>query len=508
MCLRHLRCQSPVVTPSPAVANQRLLQLNLAALVGYAGLALACQGLQGMESLLPGVWFPSGWMLAFALKAGFACLPGFWLGSTLVDALRVPGPFWQHAAIGGAICLAPIALLLATRWMRRPDPLARLRDFVGWMAATVLGLLLSLTVCAALRPGGPNVLEAFLQQFIGVLALGPFVLAVAAVATPPAGILRLQADLRRPGLWALVLALALNSVLLQRGVLAALSITPFTLTFLLLLLAAFRFPPVVVTALMLLSALLQSWLPSLGGDGLLQPADLLSRTVLARLFSGVLVLVLMVLVANQEQRRMRERLERQKARLSELVAARTRELTLANARLQELTLQDSLTGIANRRCFEQTLQAEWRRAQRQGTPLTVGLLDVDAFKAYNDHYGHPAGDQCLVRIAAALAAALPRSGELVARYGGEEFVVVLPGLHAEAAAAVGERLRRCVSALALPHAPGGAEGIVTLSIGMATAIPLAGMAADALLAAADAQLYAAKTGGRDRVCHSPVQRSL
>jgi len=366
-------------------------------------------------------------------------------------------------------------------------------------------LLLSLMVGAALRPDGPNVLEAFLQQFIGVLALGPFLLAVAAVATPPAGILRLQADLRRPGLWALALGLVLNSVLLQRGALAALNLTPFTLTFLLLLLAAFRLPPVVVTGLMLLSALLQSWLPSLAGDGLLQPADLLSRTVLARLFCGVLLLVLMVLVTNQEQRRMRERLERQKARLAQLVAARTRELTRANARLQELTLQDSLTGIANRRCFEETLQAEWRRARRQGTPLTIGLLDVDAFKAYNDLYGHPAGDDCLARIATALAAALPRSGELVARYGGEEFVVVLPGLEADAALAVGERLRRCVSALALPHAGGGAEGIVTLSIGMATGIPVAGMGTDALLAAADGQLYAAKGGGRNRVCHGPPQ---
>lgn len=376
------------------------------------------------------------------------------------------------------------------------------------MGAAALGLLLALEVGAALRPAGPDDPEAFLLSFIGVLALAPWLLAVSAAAKRPAGIQALLADLRRPELWAVALGLALTTVLIQRGALPALSLTPFALCYPLLLLAAFRFPPATATALTLLSAVLQSWLPNLGGRMPPHLADPLAPPSLARLFCGMTLVVLMVLVANQEQRRLRQRLERQKQRLERIVAARTRELTLANARLQGLTLQDSLTGIANRRGFQDSLQAAWRGAERQGLPLTIGLLDVDRFKAYNDHYGHPAGDRCLARIAAALAAALQRRGDMVARYGGEEFVVVLPGLQPDAVAAVGERLRRCVIALALPHADGGAEGIVTISIGLATAVPAGALVAEDLLAAADAQLYAAKSGGRNRVCHRQLQRSL
>jgi len=182
------------------------------------------------------------------------------------------------------------------------------------------------------------------------------------------------------------------------------------------------------------------------------------------------------------------------------VAARTQELTVANFRLEQLSHQDSLTGIPNRRSFQRTFDTEWLRALRHQMPLSLGMLDVDYFKAYNDLYGHPAGDHCLEQIAAVLEASLGRSGDLVARYGGEEFVVLLPGLPAESLGPIGEKLRSSVSALGLPHAQGGPEGIVTISLGLATVVPQEGSTPKDLLAVADALLYQAKNEGRNRLC--------
>ncbi|WP_428565125.1 MAG: diguanylate cyclase [Solidesulfovibrio sp. DCME] len=139
------------------------------------------------------------------------------------------------------------------------------------------------------------------------------------------------------------------------------------------------------------------------------------------------------------------------------VRQRTQELSQANSKLRRLSASDGLTGLANRRMFDETFQGEWNRALRHRLPLAVLLLDVDQFKAYNDHYGHLAGDACLKRIAQALQGAAQGAGELVARYGGEEFVILLPGLlgreGAIADAGVVSRARRARKVLdVLPEA--------------------------------------------------------
>lgn len=168
-------------------------------------------------------------------------------------------------------------------------------------------------------------------------------------------------------------------------------------------------------------------------------------------------------------------------------------------RLRELSATDGLTGIANRRAFDEALVREWERALRAGEPLSVVMADIDFFKRYNDRYGHLAGDACLRQVAAALKAGVRQGGDLAARYGGEEFVVVLPGADAAAARQVAESLRRRVEALALPHAdnPGGA--VVTISLGVATTQPARDQAPAALVDQADQALYRAKAGGRNRV---------
>jgi len=170
---------------------------------------------------------------------------------------------------------------------------------------------------------------------------------------------------------------------------------------------------------------------------------------------------------------------------------------LAQIALEQLATRDGLTGLANRRCFDDTLHAEWSRAQRQGLPLSLLMVDVDNFKAYNDANGHLGGDECLKRIASAVAAEM-RANDLVARYGGEEFAVILPNQSLKGAASVAERIRQRVEQLRVPNslAPGQH---VTVSIGAATAMAAIDNRASELVATADAALYRAKHMGRNRI---------
>src|SRR5581483_893013 len=171
----------------------------------------------------------------------------------------------------------------------------------------------------------------------------------------------------------------------------------------------------------------------------------------------------------------------------------------AEAKLRELSSVDGLTGIANRRIFDETLATEWARALREARPLSLLMADIDHFKAYNDFNGHLAGDGCLKEVAATIAATVRRAGDLAARYGGEEFAVILPASDAAAAAAMAEKIRASVAALEVPHGGSPVAPVVTLSIGAATLVPARASQAAGLIAAADAALYAAKHAGRNRV---------
>ena len=176
-----------------------------------------------------------------------------------------------------------------------------------------------------------------------------------------------------------------------------------------------------------------------------------------------------------------------------------RDLTeekMAQLALEKLASRDGLTGLANRRCFDDTLAAEWARAQRQCQPISLLMVDVDNFKAYNDANGHLGGDECLKRIATAVASEM-RANDLVARYGGEEFAVILPNQSLKGAAIVAERIRRRVEQLQLPNGLAPLRR-VTVSIGAATAIVGPDNCASELVATADAALYRAKHLGRNR----------
>lgn len=181
-----------------------------------------------------------------------------------------------------------------------------------------------------------------------------------------------------------------------------------------------------------------------------------------------------------------------------LVEQRTRELRQANVKLDALSNLDGLTGIANRRKFDAQLEQEWSREQRQGVPLGLIMLDVDLFKKYNDHYGHPQGDECLKALAQAITRAARRAGDLVARYGGEEFVVLLPNASAQDAMDTAKRIQYEVALLALPHAQ-APVGQVTFSLGVVSMRPSEAADAQELVDRADAALYKAKAMGRNQV---------
>ena len=192
------------------------------------------------------------------------------------------------------------------------------------------------------------------------------------------------------------------------------------------------------------------------------------------------------------------RIRDNKRELEERVTIRTSELLLLNQKLEQLSTTDGLTGIANRRRFDEVLELEWARANRTQQPITLAILDIDWFKLYNDHYGHLAGDECLRRVSAVLKANICRTGDLVARYGGEEFVLITPGMDIQHALKISETIREEIKALAIPHAT-SMFASVTVSIGVTSLTPQHSQNADILVKVADEALYQAKNEGRNRI---------
>jgi len=172
------------------------------------------------------------------------------------------------------------------------------------------------------------------------------------------------------------------------------------------------------------------------------------------------------------------------------------ELKRMRDELASMARRDGLTGIANRRCLDETLPQEWRRCERSGEPISLVMVDIDHFKRFNDRFGHVSGDVCIQRIAQAMEKAVSRPGDLIARYGGEEFALLLPRTDLDGAKSIAKRIHGAIAALAISDVE--RDSTVTVSLGVATVIPGHDQLPDTLIAAADALLYEAKRQGRDR----------
>ncbi|MEI6313987.1 MAG: diguanylate cyclase [Syntrophus sp. (in: bacteria)] len=204
--------------------------------------------------------------------------------------------------------------------------------------------------------------------------------------------------------------------------------------------------------------------------------------------------------------RLKDEMENRRERERELIVM-SRELAAANQILQRLSLLDGLTGIPNRRRFDEVLAYEWKQAMRSKRPLSLVMMDIDHFKDFNDHYGHLTGDDCLKKVAMAMSGILKRPTDFLGRYGGEEFAAILPMTASDGAMAIATAMRIGVLNLAIPHDYSSVASRVTISMGIATLVPRRGMMSTMLISAADQALYEAKAGGRNRIAVNRLSSS-
>jgi len=196
--------------------------------------------------------------------------------------------------------------------------------------------------------------------------------------------------------------------------------------------------------------------------------------------------------------KLKAEMDLRRAREAELLET-TMKLRKANATLERLSYIDELTGVGNRRYFDELYLKEWKRARREESPLSLVIIDIDFFKAYNDFYGHQAGDSCLAKVAGAIAGSLKRPVDFVARYGGEEFALVLPHTELAGARIVAGNVLKAVHALKINHGSSMVGDRVTISAGIGSLVPGRDDDPDALIHGADAALYRAKETGRNRI---------
>jgi diguanylate cyclase (GGDEF)-like protein len=189
------------------------------------------------------------------------------------------------------------------------------------------------------------------------------------------------------------------------------------------------------------------------------------------------------------------------------IERRTEELKEANATLERLSREDSLTGLANRRWFAQFLAQTWRSALRDHKAISILIMDIDNFKAYNDTYGHQKGDECLKLVAQTIRRTVGRASDLVSRYGGEEFVVVLGDTPLEGALKIAEQIREAIDSLNIPHKSAQHHKHVTLSIGVTSTLPTHDTQPETILISADRAMYNAKREGKNRVAYSTAART-
>jgi diguanylate cyclase (GGDEF)-like protein len=448
------------------------------------------------------VWLPNAVLLAALLRFRGQRAPLLAALTFTSDVLANLNAFpWHEAVLLSAVNLLEVGFTyqLMTRSGASPR-LHRIKDLGKFiLAGPVLGAMLAGLLAAVVlqQVGGATTSYLTLARVwwfgdgLGLLIYTPLLLAYT------------QPQQQRPSLtrWddaALVLTLLLAVAVLSAhgGEIDGVSVTP-TLLLPAVAVIAFRFGVRLTTLLVALISLSTAMLMTTG----LKPfGDVPIHLEVVRAQEFILTLCIIgigfAVLLSELQTRERE--------LESRVRERTRELEKSNSRLADISATDGLTGIANRRRFDETLEAEWNRARRNRQPLMLALLDVDLFKQYNDCYGHQTGDDALRAVAAELAKHMRRSGDFVARYGGEEFAVIAQAANEERALAMSTAICAAIAALKLPHATSPFE-VLTVSIGVALVTPGGSHSITSLIRTADVALYRAKQLGRNRVEQADVE---
>lgn len=442
------------------------------------------------------IWLPNAVLLAALLR--FRGRGAIWMA-----ALTFSSDMFSNLPTFGAVGASLLSfvnlgeVLLAYILMRRmrisPD-LKRIQDLrtfliAGPLFAALCASLLAAWVQQMLYDTSTAYLTLARVWWFGD-ALGLMIFTPLLLSFTRRGWARIRLNLLDAGV--LLLGLALLGLIFtsRHGLVAGVSVTPSLLLPITLYIAS-RFGMRWTTLAVAVISLATAWLITIS----YQPfgnVPLYLAVVRAQEFILTLCMVGMGFSVLINELRTRER------QLEARVSIRTRELSVLNQRLAALSATDGLTGIANRRSFDEAMGEEWKRANRSQHPLALMMLDVDLFKQYNDHYGHQAGDDCLRTIAGLLAAHAKRPSDLAARYGGEEFAMVLPNTDAATAEQMAIEICRALMALALPHQESPFQ-VVTISIGVAVCVPGRDADPESLIQLADEALYKAKQAGRNRV---------
>jgi diguanylate cyclase (GGDEF)-like protein len=431
------------------------------------------------------IWFTNGMLFAIVITRPRSVWLRYFVIGFLADTLA--DVLWGdplHLAIGVSLANSVevvTSCFLLTYLFGSPFNLSKRRPLLAFLGVAVIGATAITSALGAswtllfvnAGPWWQLFRTWYLGDILGMAIIAPLVFI-----------------LQRPGFFIMLQPSHLRKTLLMLTIPTIVSILVFThnqdplifFIFPALLIVVFRlgFPGAVLTIFIM--ACISIGLTVTGhGPLMLINAAPLHRTVVAQIFLAVALFTAFPVAALLEERKALEH-----------------SLQASQARYRELAHADSLTGLANRRAFDQRLETEWRHSLLNRQPLALLLIDVDLFKSYNDVYGHLDGDECLRFIANAIARALSRSTDTATRFGGEEFAVILPNTQLETALAIAETVRQAVWDLSLNH-PGNACGIQTISVGVAATTPNADEPALTLLKACDRALYTAKDRGRNRV---------
>ena len=432
------------------------------------------------------IWFTNGLLFALVVrKPKSTWIPYFiagFLADTLADAIYGdPLRLAIGVSVANSVEVITSSVLL-TRWFGNPLPLTKRLPLLGFLGVAVVGATALTSALGAswtmlFQNAGPWWMlfrTWYLGDVLGMAIIAPLVFI-----------------LQRPGFFTMLQSQQLPKTLLFLMVPAAATAMVFShskdplifFIFPALLLVVFRlgFPGTVLAVFVIALISICFTVTGHGPLMLITGTNLLHKIVIEQIFLAVALFTFFPVAALLEERKALE-ISLQKSEL----------------RYRELANADALTGLANRRAFDERLEHAWHRSVRNEQPLALLLIDVDLFKAYNDLYGHVGGDECLRCIANVIASALQGKAEIAARFGGEEFAVILPNSTMEAAVQVAEDVREAVAAMKVPHS-GNQLGIQTISIGVAAEVPNHASTVISLLTASDHALYRAKYLGRNRV---------